>query len=74
MEIFFAIYAILSLENTHVKNFLIKSNHGGEIVYKSVEAKKCISGPRDDTYVIAPTGKVMFKQVSLDGSVGEVCK
>ena len=73
MEVLVLLY-IFALENPDSKNFLIKANHGGEIRYKSVKSTDCITGPKKNTYVLAPTGKVFFKQVSLDGTVGEVCK
>ena len=73
MEVFVLLY-IFALENPHSKSFLMKANHGGEIIYKSVSAVDCTTGPKKDTYVLAPTGKVFFKQVSFDGTVGDICK
>ena len=73
MEVFVILY-FFALENPNSRNFLIKANHGGDIKYKSVKPVECTTGLRKDTYVLAPTGKVFFKQVSIDGSVGEVCK
>ncbi len=73
MEVFVILY-FFALEGPHSKNFLIKANHGGEIKYKSIKPVECSTGPGKETYVLAPTGKVFFKQVSIDGSVGEVCK
>ena len=74
MEIIFVIFSILSLKEPHIKNFLIKSNQNGQVKYQLVKSIKCLTGPSGNSYVLAPTGKVLFKQISIDGEVGDVCK
>ena len=74
MEIVFVIFAILSLKEPHVKNFLIKSNQDGLVRYQYVKEISCSTGPKGNSYVLAPTGKVLFKQVSFNGEIGDVCK
>ncbi len=74
MEIvIFGIYALFALNNEHVKNFLIEANKLDEIKYDFVKPAKCESGPRKNTYVLAPTGKVVIKQLSQDGTLGKTC-
>ena len=48
------------------------SNHNPHYVLSYVE--DCQSGLRSSGYAYAPSGKLMFKQVNRDGSVGEVCR
>ena len=69
----FGLYALFALNDEHVKNFLIEANKLDEIKYQFVKPAKCESGPRKGTYVLAPTGKVVIKQLSKDGTLGMTC-
>ena len=74
MALIFIIYGLIALEDEHIKNFLIKANQEGEIKYEFVSPHNCSSGFRENTYVLAPTGKVVMKQISPDGTLGNVCE
>ena len=71
--IIFGLYALFALNDQHIKNFLIEANKLDEIKYQFVKPTKCESGARKKTYVLAPTGKVVIKQVSEDGTLGKTC-
>ena len=67
------IYSIVALQETHVKNFLIEASKSGNAEYRFVKPVECQSGRLKNTYVITPIGKVVFKQLSADGTIGPVC-
>ncbi len=69
----FVIYSLFALKEENIKNFLVEANNHQNIHYSFVKAKRCETGKRLNSYVLAPTGKVILKQKSDDGSVGEVC-
>ena len=73
MIFFIAVYSVLTLEQPHVKEFLVEASKSGPIKYSFVKPKDCSSGKLKDTYVLAQNGKVVLKQVSADGSIGPVC-
>ena len=68
-----AVYSLLTLEQPHVKEFLVEASKSGPVKYSFVKPKDCISGKLKDSYVLANNGKVFLKQVSEDGSIGPVC-
>ena len=69
----FLLYSLFALNDKNVKNFLVEANKHDNIEYQFVEATSCKSGPYNTSYVLAPTGKVILKQKSNDGSIGEIC-
>ena len=69
----FGFYALFALNDQHIKSFLIEANKLNEIKYEFVKPTKCESGARKNTYVLAPTGKVVIKQLSKDGTLGSTC-
>ena len=69
----FLLYSLFALKDENIKNFLIEANNHQNIQYSFVKAKKCNTGKRSNSYVLAPTGKVILKQKSDDGSIGKVC-
>ena len=73
MIFFIAVYSVLTLEQPHVKEFLVEASKSGPIKYSFVKPKDCSSGKLKDSYVLAQNGKVVLKQVSEDGSIGPVC-
>lgn len=73
MIFFIAVYSVLTLEQPHVKEFLVEASKSGPIKYSFVKPKDCSSGKLKDSYVLAQNGKVVLKQVSKDGSIGPVC-
>ena len=73
MLFFIALYSIIALEESHVKNFLVEASKSGAIEYEFVKPVNCKSGKYKDTYVIAQNERVVLKQKSKDGSVGPVC-
>jgi hypothetical protein len=73
MIFFIALYSVLALQEPHVKNFLIESSKSGKFKYGFVKPVDCQSGKLKNTYVLAQNGKVIFKQLSEDGSKGPVC-
>ena len=73
MIFFVALYSLLTLQEPHVKNFLIKASKSGKFEYSFVNPVDCQSGKLKNTYVLALTGKVILKQLSKDGSIGPVC-
>ena len=73
MIFFIIVYSILAMQETHVKNFLIESSKAGKAEYGFVKPVDCQSGRLKNTYAIAQSGKVVLKQLSVDGSVGPVC-
>ena len=73
MIFFIALYSLLALQEPHVKNFLIESSKSGKFKYGFVKPVDCQSGKLKNTYVLAQNGKVIFKQLSEDGSTGPVC-
>ncbi len=74
MIFFIAIYSALTLQEPHVREFLVEASKSGPVKYSFVKPKACSSGKLKDTYVLAQNGKVVLKQVSRDGSIGPVCK
>ena len=73
MIFFIALYSVLALHEPHVKNFLIEASKSGKFKYGFVKPVNCQSGKLKNTYVLAQNGKVIFKQLSEDGSTGPVC-
>ena len=73
MIFFIEVYSVLTLEQPHVKEFLVEASKSGPIKYSFVKPKDCSSGKLKDSYVLAQNGKVVLKQVSKDGSIGPVC-
>ena len=73
MIFFIALYSLLALQEPHVKNFLIAASKSGKIEYGLVKPVNCQSGKLKNTYVLAQNGKVVFKQLSQDGSMGPIC-
>ena len=68
-----AVYSLLTLEQPHVKEFLVEASKSGPVEYSFVKPKDCSSGKLKDSYVLAHNGKVVLKHVSKDGSIGPVC-
>ena len=73
MIFFIAIYSILALEQTEVKNFLQEASKSGEFKYEFVTPVECSTGKLKTTYALAQNGKIFLKQVSKDGSIGPIC-
>ena len=73
MIFFITVYTILTLQEPHVKKFLVEASKSGPIKYSFVKPKDCLSGKYKDSYVLAQNGKVVLKQISTDGSIGPVC-
>ena len=73
MIFFIVLYSIIALQEPHVKNFLIESSKSGNFKYGFIKPVDCKSGKLKNTYVLAQNGKVVFKQLSKDGSKGPVC-
>ena len=74
MEIgIFLLYSLFAINDTDIKNFLVEANKHDSIEYQFVEATPCKTGMYNDSYVLAPTGKVVLKQKSDDGSIGKLC-
>ena len=67
------LYSLFAINDKNVKNFLVEANKHNKIEYQFVEASTCNTGAYNDSYVLAPTGKVILKQKSNDGSIGEIC-
>ena len=67
------LYSLFTINDKNVKNFLVEANKHNKIEYHFVKATSCKSGPYNNSYVLAPTGKVILKQKSNDGSIGEIC-
>ena len=67
------LYSLFAINDKNVKNFLVEANKHNKIEYQFVKATSCQSGPHNKSYVLAPTGKVILKQKSNDGSIGEIC-
>ena len=67
------LYSLFAINDKNVKNFLVEANKHNKIEYQFVKATSCESGEYNKSYVLAPTGKVIFKQKSNDGSIGEIC-
>ena len=73
MIFFVAIYSILALKEPHVKEFLNEASKSGSTKYSFVKPVDCSFGKLKNTYALPQNGKVILKQVSIDGSVGPVC-
>ena len=73
MIFFIALYSLLTLQEPHVKNFLIKASKSGKFEYTFVYPVDCQSGKLKNTYVLAQNDKVVLKQLSYDGSIGPIC-
>ena len=69
----FLLYSLFAISDENVKNFLVEANKHNTIEYQFVEASTCNTGAYNDRYVLAPTGKVILKQKSNDGSIGKLC-
>ena len=69
----FLLYSLFAINDTDVKNFLVQANKHNSIEYQFVEATPCKTGMHSNSYVLAPTGKVVLKQKSNDGSIGQLC-
>ena len=69
----FLLYSLFAINDENVKSFLVEANRHNTIEYQFVEASICKTGAYGDSYVLAPTGKVILKQKSNDGSIGEIC-
>ena len=69
----FLLYSLFVINDADVKNFLVEANKHNSIEYQIVKATSCKSGPYNKSYVLAPTGKVILKQKSNDGSIGQIC-
>ena len=69
----FLLYSLFTINDTDVKNFLVEANKHNSIEYQLVKATPCKTGMHDESYVLAPTGKVVLKQKSNDGSIGKLC-
>ena len=69
----FLLYSLFAINDKNVKNFLVEANKHNNIAYQFVEAKTCKTGMYNESYVLAPTGKVVLKQESNDGSIGKIC-
>ena len=69
----FLLYSLFAINDKDVKNFLVEANKHNSIEYQFVEAMPCKTGMYNDSYVLAPTGKVVLKQKSDDGSIGKIC-
>ena len=69
------IVVILSIagayDSASMQSFHQHSNHNP--VYKFVRAVPCENGLRASGYSVVPTGRLFFKQVNKDGTVGAVC-
>ena len=73
MIFFITIYSILTLEEPHIKDYLVEASKSGQAKYKFVKPVDCSTGKLKDSYVLAQNGKVVLKQISKDGSIGPVC-
>ena len=63
---------ILGISHTEsMQSFREHSNHNP--VYTFVWAVPCENGLRSSGYSVAPTGRLFFKKVNKDGTVGAVC-
>ena len=69
----FLLYSLFAINDENVKNFLVEANKHNSIQYQFVEATSCKTGVYNDSFVLAPTGKVILKQKSNDGSIGKLC-
>ena len=69
----FLLYSLFAINDENVKSFLVEANKHNTIEYQFVESSTCKTGAYNDSFVLAPTGKVIFKQKSNDGSIGEIC-
>ncbi len=67
------LYSLFTINDKNVKNFLVEANKHNKIEYEFVKATSCKSGQYNKSYVLAPTGKVILKQKSNDGTIGEIC-
>ena len=67
------LYSLFTINDKNVKNFLVEANKHDKIEYQFVKAKQCETGMRNNSFVLAPTGKVILKQKSNDGSIGNIC-
>ena len=67
------LYSLFALKDNDVKNFLVEANKHDKIEYQFVKPKQCKTGMRNNSFVLAPNGKVILKQKSNDGSIGNIC-
>ena len=73
MIFFITLYSILALEEPHIKDYLIEASKSGPAKYSFVKPVDCSTGKLKETYALTQNGKVILKQVSVDGSIGPVC-
>ena len=73
MIFFIALYSILALQEPDISNFLKAASKNGTNEYVFIKPVRCETGKLKDAYVLTPIGKVAFKQVSKDGSIGSAC-
>lgn len=69
----FLLYSLFAINDKDIKNFLIEANKHNNIEYQIVKAIPCKTGSYNESYVLAPTGTVVLKQKSNDGSIGKLC-
>ena len=69
----FLLYSLFAINDKDIKNFLVEANKHNSIEYQFVKATTCKTGMYSGSYVLAPTNKVILKQKSNDGSVGNLC-
>ena len=67
------LYSLFAINDKDIKNFLVEANKHNSIEYQFVNATPCKTGFHNESYVLAPTGKVVLKQKSKDGSIGKLC-
>jgi len=66
------VLGMVGIFNTEsMQSFRENSNHNP--VYELVSAVPCDTGMKASGYSVAPTGRLFFKQVNKDGTVGKVC-
>ena len=69
----FLLYSLFAINDKNVKSFLVEANKHNSIEYQIVEAASCQTGMHNNSFVLAPTGKVVLKQKSDNGSIGKIC-
>ena len=68
--IFISLFLIIS-QSDEVKRF---SEHSNNLPIYELVSEQCDGGLHDTGYSITFNGRVYFKQVNEDGTVGSVCK
>ena len=69
----FLLYSLFAINDGDIKKFLVEANKHNSVEYQIVEATPCKTGMHNNSFVLAPTGKVVLKQKSDDGSIGKIC-